>query len=789
MEAALAAFLFGADAVYLGLQRFSARAEAENFGPDELSALVALAHGQHLTPRRKVFVALNTLLVEAELPELIDCLGLVDELGVDAVILQDLAVARLARRHFPNLALHASTQMAVHSRQGVEALARLGFERVVLARELCLDEIAAAARVDGVEIETFLHGALCYAYSGLCLFSSQLIGKSGNRGACAYPCRDLWRVERTGERGHCFSMKDLALGRRLSELRAAGVASLKIEGRKKSPLYVAATVDHYRRLLDGKDSIDGEASIQTIFSRPWTELYARSRRAQTCVDPSFTGHRGARLGTIQSVQRSSIRLVPERSIEKHDGLQIELAELERPFGFGVDELRLVQGSRRLAPVVRVEAGALVEVTLPKGAPALRVGMEVRHSASNALKRAYDFPRPNVGALRCQRPLSISARLTREALILEGRSGAISAREEVLGPFEPAKDATQTADAMRRACVKLGNSQFELALFELDDVDGCFVPLSRLNTARRALIDRLGAALKENQARRLDTALEEIRIMTARPSAAPTRWILKVDRLGYLERLTAEDWAGIDEIIIQIPQTADISTRLTDVNLDRSKLRWALPVLTRAHEADALRANIAALRVEGFARFEIANLSGFSFLDVGDASELDITADWPLYALNTQSAEALFEMGIQRVTLSPEDSLDNWRALVPRLASRTVAIVYQDTPLFLSEACPKAALAGRCPGPSACDFSSMKLVGSHGTEIDVFSAACRTVALSAAPLNLTRQLRQILELGVGAVRADFAWRPYTPDEVARLWREIRARRALAGGHGANFQRGL
>lgn len=818
MEAALAALHFGADAVYLGLRRFSARAEAENFGPDELAALIALAHG--LTPRRKVFVALNTLLLESELPDLIRSLGLVHELGADAVILQDLAVARIAQRHFPSLARHASTQMAIHSRAGVEALARLGFARVVLARELTLAEIADAARVPDIEIEVFLHGALCYAYSGLCLFSSQLYGKSGNRGACAYPCRDLWRVEggardpslAAGLRGHCFSMKDLALGDLVGEFSAAGVTSLKIEGRKKSPLYVAATVDHYRRLLDGEvvGADERAAAIQTIFSRPWTEFHLRSRREQRCIDTSFVGHRGAPLGHIESIQRragrAAIRFTPRRPIEKHDGLQIEVADRDKPFGFGIDVLRLVEGGRPSAAIVRAPAGRRVEVTLPWDAPRLSEGMEIRHAASNALRRAYDFERPNVGIHRCRSPLTISAKLSHERLIVEGVASpepgmAISAREEIAGPFERAQEPLETARAMRRAFAKLGASPFELSSFELEGSD-FFVPLTQLNAARRALTERLMRALSLQRARRIEAAIGEATAplpQAPRAAAEPPRWILKVDRLSHLDAFGPDEWQGLDELIAEIPLASEAGASFrafeARAHVERSKIRWALPVLTRAHEMEALCRNLRALRDEGFTRFEIGNLSGLALLQMGRApcgtlpAGLEVTADWPLHVLNSQSAEALFELGIGRVTLSPEDGLDNWRALTPRLAQHAVAIVYQDTPLFLSEACPHAALVGHCPGPDACAFRSLSLTGSHGTKIDVFCARCRTVALSAAPLNLTRQINQILGLGISGVRADFAYRPYAPAEVLRLWRAIRARQAIAGGHGANFQRGL
>src|SRR5207302_6955324 len=234
----------------------------ENFTLDEVGEITAYAHS--LTPRRRVFVTINTLVRADELAELIDDVAALADIGVDALIIQDLGVYHIVRRHFPELELHASTQLAVHNRAGAEALRRLGFQRVVLARELTFEEVRAITAASGIETEVFIHGALCYSYSGLCLFSSQTLGRSGNRGKCAYSCRDSYEVadapltlrdgsavQRDPRTGFPFSMKDLALPDHLPALRAAGVSCFKVEGRKKSPLYVATTTDYYRRLLDG----------------------------------------------------------------------------------------------------------------------------------------------------------------------------------------------------------------------------------------------------------------------------------------------------------------------------------------------------------------------------------------------------------------------------------------------------------------------------------------------------------------------------------------------------------
>src|SRR5207244_5239277 len=279
------------------------------------------------------------------------------DLGVDALIIQDLGVYHIVRRYFPELELHASTQLAVHNRAGAEALKQLGFERVVLARELTFEEVQDITAASGIETEVFIHGALCYSYSGLCLFSSQTLGRSGNRGKCAYSCRDSYEVtgapltlrdgsavKRDPRQGFPFSMKDLALPDHIPALRAAGVSCFKVEGRKKSPLYVATTTDYYRKLIDGRLGADErpalEADMQTVFSRPWTRLFMQSHKDKEVADRDTVGHRGAPIGIVEAVVGSKLRFRSDRALQRHDGLQIDLPILGKPFGFAVDRLWL-----------------------------------------------------------------------------------------------------------------------------------------------------------------------------------------------------------------------------------------------------------------------------------------------------------------------------------------------------------------------------------------------------------------------------------------------------------------
>ena len=275
-EALQAALRCGADAVYLGLPAFNARQSASNFDEAAFRAAVAACHERGAA----VHVTLNTLAGDAELPALLDCVALVCEAGADAVIVQDVGLARLIREAAPDLALHASTQLSIHSPAALPLLKEMGFSRVVLAREMSADEIAEAVRVAdslGLETEVFVHGALCMCLSGQCLMSAVIGRRSGNRGRCAQPCRLAF-----ADGDYPLSLKDLSLLDRLDELAKIGVTSLKIEGRSKRPEYVAAATAAFRRRLDG-EAPDPETD----------GLLDRIFRRSGHTDGYFTGRLGA----------------------------------------------------------------------------------------------------------------------------------------------------------------------------------------------------------------------------------------------------------------------------------------------------------------------------------------------------------------------------------------------------------------------------------------------------------------------------------------------------------------
>ena len=776
--AAYAAFAFGADAVYTGLPRFSARAEAVNLAPRELEEIAVYAHAR---PRpRRVYVTLNTLVRDAELPDLVRTLGLCADCGVDAVIVQDFGVARLARRHFPALRLHASTQMALHNLEGVRAAARLGFRRVTLARELTLDEIRSIAKQAPGEVETFLHGALCYSYSGLCLYSALLRDRSGNRGACAYPCRDTFtpvcnapatsdHVYKHGQYsgGLVFSMKDLAGGASIHDLAAAGVAALKIEGRKKSPLYVAAAVNYHRKLLD-RAFKPGEQEqcahdLRTIFSRPWTGLYLKSKANRDVIDPDATGHRGTPVGRVENSGRDFLQFRTALPLEVHDGLQVELPGETRPYGFAVEEILLPNGRR----VFEAPPQTLLQVPLPPGAPAIPNGTELFLASSQAVKRRYRFEIPNPRDLRRRFPLEVRLALS-EARVdavatAEADGHVLSAAAALAGPFEPAQNAAAVPAALRTAFSKLGDTPFELRQFAQDGAL-VFIPVSQLNVLRRDLTAALAQQLRAAREQHVEQAVAALlppATFAPTPAAETPAFLLKTDQpSALLAAFPGGDLPRVTELIIELGrETAEqIAAALAKLPA-RIAVRLALPMITRAWDRENLLAQIRHFFDAGHRRWEAANLSALEFIP--RAGDLDLSADWPLYTLNSAALAELRERGFSRFTVSPEDPAGNTAVLAARHPFALAWPVHRDPPLFISESCPHAARLGRCPGPRDCDFTEQSFTSKAGEAVRTVNRNCRFFTLLEQPAVTP------VPPGLPLVpRADFLCRTWAPADLRR-----------------------
>ncbi len=275
VESVYAALYCGADAIYIGLKSFSARQNAVNFDYSELDGVISLCH----LFGAKVYVAVNTVVFDSQFEELRQSVVKCAKLGVDAFIVQDLGAARFIKSILPEMPLHASTQMTIHTPQGALQAKKLGFKRVVVARELNAEQIAKICNT-GIEVEAFVHGALCMCVSGQCYMSAMFGSRSANRGLCAQPCRLPFSSKKGDVQSHALSLKDLSLIEHIEELKDIGVCSLKIEGRMKRPEYVAAAVHAYRSALEGK-KYDINV-LQSVFSRQgFTDGYFKNRKGRT----------------------------------------------------------------------------------------------------------------------------------------------------------------------------------------------------------------------------------------------------------------------------------------------------------------------------------------------------------------------------------------------------------------------------------------------------------------------------------------------------------------------------
>ncbi len=794
-DAGYAALHYGADAVYLGLKRFSARSEAENFTVHELEVFTAFAHA--MSPRRHVYVTINTLVRDEETGEaaglLFDCAAA----GADAVIVQDLGIASIARSSLPGLHLHASTQMAIHSRDGVIAVRDAGFSRVNMARELTIDELRDCASVPGIEIEAFVHGALCYSYSGLCLYSSLLRGRSGNRGGCAYPCRDRFRtIGQPGDEGlFAFSMKDLALPSQIAALCKAGVASLKIEGRKKSPLYVATVTSLYRRILDGDAGTDElrdiAEDVKTVFSRPWTTLFSSGRRAFDTVDDQTVGHRGAPIGNVISVRRtgaeSRLRFIPRRPLERHDGIQVDVEGEDKPFGFSTQSLYAIGPDGIARSVFKSEAGATVEVTLPPESPALAQGAPVYCASSQKTKREYPFHRPGTGSGSASFLLDAVIRIHPDRVTVEAKALAFNGTEiarvnaEIGGTFTTARNPGHSENAARDAFSKLGDTPFAPGVLRIENPDTLFVPVSLLNKLRRTLTHKLAEESfrvrhEQREALMASYTPEPIR----RPRQAMDdreRWSIVIDRAESLASFSPADLAGVDEVIYRLnagnciramPELRAIGDRI-----GTGVIRVSLPMIIRDNEAkDSIGAITTAVSL-GINRWEVSGLGGRRILDSILTAKSDISAGWPLYALNRESVSWLLDQGYGGVTVSPEDGLHNLRALLMQFGSRVTVPVYLDPPLFIAESCASASFLGGCAGETCCKAAERPLRSSGHEQVILCRDRCRTLVLNHLPFSRLAQIPDYREAGALSFLAEFTSRGWMATDIVQTWREIRA----------------
>lgn len=733
LETFFAALDSGADAVYLGLKDFSARAKAKNFSLSDLAQMVSYAHHH----QRKVYLALNTLIKETELPRLVEVLAAVEAMGIDAVILQDLAVWRLAREYFPGLELHASTQLTIHNAAGVQMLEQMGFSRVVLARELSLAEIGAIHKQTSLDLEHFIHGAHCFSLSGQCSFSSWLGGMSGNRGRCAQPCRRRYHYK--GKDGYFFSPNDLSAIDLLPEMAVAGVMSFKIEGRMKSAEYVANVVSAYRQVLDAAPKQRPEAVaaakqlLKTSFGRAPTKGFLTGPEPTDMVNPSTRGATGIPLGLVEFGDGRNAGFTSREPLSKGDRLRIQPASDRPGTGFTLRELALGKKS-----VAKTPAKARVSIGLPAGLVARKGDMVYKVASGQAYTLSESAARKRLASIEPDRiRIDLAAVMpTNDSLQVTATAGDISLSRTYPVDAFPAREQPLSQEILTNVFQRSGDTPFALGTLTCAPFPPLVIPPSRLKAIRRDFYRDLEQELSQ-QAR----PPEQNGRRQARQNLVQRRDILPADEPYFNIGLGRAS----DLRILKDPNVNEASLPLLPGGLQRlekagrsyaratRQIVWELPLVIFDDQWADYQQEVDALVTCGFERYRLQNISQFQLFADHEVSGLE--TGFRLFTLNSQAALAWQSLGAGTADLYVEDDRGNLTDLLSRdLDIRLRIIAYANLPMMVS----RVPLRGVKP--------DRPLVSDRDEGYRVESRASLTVIRPEQDFSLAGHLAELNRLG-------------------------------------------
>ncbi|MBC8018725.1 MAG: U32 family peptidase [Verrucomicrobia bacterium] len=744
LESFFAAMEKGADAVYAGLQVFSARARAKNFSLAQMERMLGYAHAHG----RRIYITLNTLVKEQELPQLVDTLAALDAMRVDGVIVQDLAVARLIRNYFPAIALHASTQMTIHNTAGVQMLAELGFRRAVLARELAIDEIAAIAAATPVEIETFVHGALCFSISGQCFFSSYLGGHSGNRGRCAQPCRRLY--DHRGKQGHFFSTSDLSAIDMLPELIRAGVASLKIEGRMKSAEYVANVVEAYRLVLDAperalKESLLAAKEILKFsFGRTPTKGFLASQQPEDIANPWQKGGTGRYVGQIKTIKGKRLTFETRDALSVGDRLRVQPKTDMAGQAWTVREI-FVNNKKTM----EAKAGSLVEVETPfcfeVGDSIYKVSSKEAFTLSdNACLRRLESVQGDKLPCRLQLLLDDGTLLIKAEV-----AGSQHEFRYPLGALEAARSTDMTG-VLNSQFGKTGDTPFRLESLEAPDFPAVMIPSGVFKELRRQfyrfLDESLTTASRERISAARSRALRDVQSLQHAAARPATREILAV--VMDLPR----DWRfplqqGADITIMPLSKAAihQLPSAVPRMRGLEQQVIWQLPFMIFDRDIPLYLDTLRQLHGAGFRHFEAANLSHFALLR--GLEDIHISTWHRCFSLNSQALAAWRELGAETATLYIEDDAVNLAALLSAdIAIERRIIVYAPLPVMTTKIRLKDV------------HSNTPLHSDRGEAYSVTTRDGLQTISAATPFSLTSRHNELRHRGCGSFLIDLRQAP-------------------------------
>jgi len=684
----LAAINGGADAVYVGEKSFSARRRAGNFSLHELEEILILCHSQGV----KVYLAMNILMKDNELSKAVDTLNYLVNSGIDGLILQDLGLIELICNHYPMFSMQTSTQGSVYGLQGVHYFEDLGFHRVVLPREMPIKEIARIRKDTAIELKIFIHGALCYAYSGQCLMSALIGGRSGNRGLCAQPCRKNYTLyDKQGQfvkSGSLISTKDLNTLDRVQEIVEAGVDALKIEGRMKHPAYVYAVTKAYRNALEGKVS-DVDKSVKTVFNRDFTTgLLFEDPQA---LNQQIAKNKGRFIGTVavSDSKKLVLRLKKGESLQTGDG--IAFGESQK-VGWTVGRLeKMPSGCVALPPNLRIQKQTKVYKT--KDA-----------NLEPALTKAASKP---VTILK--QPLTLHLVLREDQPIGVEIIGDAAMKCEVAIFPQKAKNRSIDLEFIQNQLEKLGDSPYTLKKLTVDMPDGLFLKKSELNALRREIVERLRENI-ENQKQAYPTYQpEDVLPKRQTRNLEETRIKKRISlELRDSTQLTCLPETGFDEVVVPIYAQKDIEiiqAKRQYLYEKKIALNIAFPRVVNTDFMEKLDIMTEVLKQLNPERVLAKSYDVLHWLKQKELAP--IQGDLYLNIFNNLAIDHLEKDSVRSLVLSLELDYAQIQEIteVSRKGFRYVLPVYGYSEMMVSDHCPFACAERHC---SHCQ----KVTGAH-----------------------------------------------------------------------------
>lgn len=622
LETALAAYVRGADAVYCGLGKYNAREMADNFSMEDMSKLSAYSKKHN----KKFYLTFNTLLKQNELEEAAEQLFSMSQLYPDGVIVQDLGIARMLREYFPAMAIHASTQMGIHNSAGVALAGDMGMERVILERQVTLDELEGIVEKSDIEIEVFVHGALCCSLSGKCLFSSWIGGWSGNRGRCKQPCRRRYYSQERGEKkaGFFFSTQDLYTLDLIPELKRIGVASLKIEGRLKKPSHIQSVVEAYRMVIDADENeyskVIGRAKqvLSGAYGRKWSHGFATVEDMQSVLQPESVGVSGVLIGSVKGVQNGRVKVELQRKLHIGDRIRFQGTGGEEGPGYTIRTMD--QGSDKVPSAAK----GVVYIPFDRDvAPGAKVYKVSRSSKQN-------WPAPDSLPLYQFLPhINLSVRIQRNLISVQVNEGDRDTIEWTAPlKLEGARKHGISTQEVKRVFAATGDNNVRVHRVKVECEPALFMPPSRLKQLRREFWNDVGPKLQHTDFERIEEQeLEHIKskIKTVKPK----KEVFEVSVAGGGTRKSGKNEVSVESLYSYSKQTQEVE----------------LPHFCPEGVLDTIKEKITHAVETGIRRFRVSDL--YQLFLLKEYEGLEIVTGYPLPVTNAQGAAELQSQGVKK----------------------------------------------------------------------------------------------------------------------------------------------